>query len=79
MVLNAKQAKTLANEKRDSETTAELDAILADIYEKANSGRYSLLIPNEITNATATKLRKMGYSVKQTNYRNEPQTEVSWD
>lgn len=77
-MITAEEARKRAKTKYEHEVKSELDEIDRKILDAVDKGDTSIFIFHNIHTETANRLRDLGYSVTQDDFRNEVNITISW-
>ena len=77
-MITAEEARKRTKTKYEQEVRSELDEIDKQILAAVDKCETSIVIYHNIHAETANRLRELGYTVEQDNYRNEVDITISW-
>ncbi len=77
-MITAEEARKRAKTKYEQEVRLELDEIYKQILDAIDKCDTSIVIYHSIHAETTNRLRDLGYSVEQDNFRNEVDITISW-
>lgn len=77
-MITAEEARKRTKTKYEQEVKSELDEIDKKILDAVDKCDTSIVIYHNIHAETANRLRALGYSVEQDNFRNEVDITISW-
>lgn len=77
-MITAEEARKRTRTKYEQEVRSEIDEIDRKILAAVDKGDTSIVIYHNIHAETANRLRDLGYSVTQDNFRDEVDITISW-